>query len=258
MDKVLDALVGQNAVLAAMLAPLGADRWALPSACDGWSISDVVLHLAQTNELAAASAEGRLGDSPAGRDWAADTNGTTGGGTVDDAAGAAVERERGAPGADVHLRWKTSCDDLVAALRRREPSDRLQWVVGDLAARTLATTRVAESWIHTGDVAAGLGVEHPPTERIWHIARLAHRTVPYAFARAGRALSAPETFRLTSPVDPEKRWTFGPHEMAGTTVAGPANDLCLLAGQRARPAATALVADGPDAASVLELVRTFA
>ena len=37
---------------------LDEDGWARPSACEGWSVSDVVLHLAQTNEMAIGSARG--------------------------------------------------------------------------------------------------------------------------------------------------------------------------------------------------------
>jgi hypothetical protein len=41
-------------------------------------------------------------------------------------------------------------------------------------------------------------------------------------------------------------------------VRGPATDLCAVAGQRMAAADTALRAEGPDAESVLRLVRTFA
>jgi uncharacterized protein (TIGR03084 family) len=239
-----------------MLAPLDSDGWDKLSACAGWAISDVVLHLAQTDEQAAASARHQLTDSPAGRLWSA--IGESSGGTVDDAVAAAVERERGAPGAAVYERWKRGSDDMLQALAGCAPNDRLQWVAGDLAARTLATTRLAECWIHTGDVAEGLGVDHPPSDRLWHIARLAHRTIPYAFTRAGLEPPGPVLFRLISPTDPAEVWTFGEAAPGVTTVTGPAADLCRVAGQRADAADTALRADGPHAAPVLELVRTFA
>ena len=41
-----------------LLAELDDDGWARPSACEGWSVADVVLHLAQTNEMAIGSARG--------------------------------------------------------------------------------------------------------------------------------------------------------------------------------------------------------
>jgi hypothetical protein len=53
-------------------------------------------------------------------------------------------------------------------------------------------------------------------------------------------------------------WEFTPDGPAATTVTGPALDFCLLAARRIPPSDTTLVATGPDAAAVLELVRTFA
>ena len=59
MPDILAALAGQHADLAAMLATLDDTQWAEPvPRCPGWSVADVVLHLAQTDEAAAASASG--------------------------------------------------------------------------------------------------------------------------------------------------------------------------------------------------------
>ncbi|MGI8939022.1 MAG: maleylpyruvate isomerase N-terminal domain-containing protein, partial [Iamia sp.] len=60
MEQILTALRAQLDELDALVAPLHDTGWALPSDCEGWAIADVVLHLAQTNELAAASAHGDL------------------------------------------------------------------------------------------------------------------------------------------------------------------------------------------------------
>ena len=127
-----------------------------------------------------------------------------------------------------------------------------------MAARTLASTRLSESWIHTVDVASAYGPLPEPTDRLWHVARLAWRTVPYAFARAGRDLQAPVAFELVAPDG--TAWSFRPDPPAPvlTVVRGTAADLCEVAGQRAEASATSLSADGPDAAAVLRFVRTFA
>jgi hypothetical protein len=87
------------------------------------------------------------------------------------------------------------------------------------------------------------------------VARLAWRTLPYAFARAGRQLHGPVGFDLVAPDG--SAWTFGMDD-ALTVVTGSAHELCTVAGQRARAEETGLVATGPDATDVLELVRTFA
>jgi len=248
MKQIVECLAAQHAELDALLADLPEPRWATPTRCPGWTVADVVLHLAQTDELAAASAEQR--PLQAGS-WVV----PAGGGTVDDAAGAMVAAERGRPAAEVLARWRAAAADARAALAGCDPKARLTWVEGDLAARTLATTRLAESWIHTGDVADALGVHLPASDRLWHVARLAWRTLPYAFARAGATLSGPVALVLDAPGG--DRWSFG-DGTAVTTVRGDAVEFCLVAGRRLDPARTGLVAQGPDGPAVLDLVRTYA
>jgi uncharacterized protein (TIGR03084 family) len=175
---------------------------------------------------------------------------------VDDGAAAMVEAHRGFPNDELLERWRSGAARIAGLLRAEDPSRRVPWVAGTLSARTLATTRLAETWIHTGDVAAALGVELPASDRLEHIARLAWRTLPYAFARAGREAPGPVAFELTGPTG--QTWSFQPDSPPSTTVRGPAADLCAVAGRRTDPAATALVAEGPDGAAVLELVRTYA
>ena len=66
---------------------------------------------------------------------------------------------------------------LVEVVGTMDLSARVTWVAGELSARSLATTRLAETWIHTGDVADALGVSLVPTDRLRQIARLAWRTL---------------------------------------------------------------------------------
>ena len=44
----------------AIVGDLDDDGLLRPSRCEGWTVADVLLHLAQTNEMAVASAQGRL------------------------------------------------------------------------------------------------------------------------------------------------------------------------------------------------------
>jgi uncharacterized protein (TIGR03084 family) len=253
MDDVMKALRDQVQELMSIVRGLGEDQLALSSACEGWSVSDVLLHLAQTNEMAAASARGQLAD--AGGGWTGSNRAVRT--DVDDIAAQAVEGERGASGSDVRTRWVKSGGDMVDALQACDPATRVLWVAGDMAPRTLATTRLAETWIHTGDVCIGLGVEQPKSDRIWHIARLVYRTLPYSFLRAGVEATGAVRFELTSATDESAVWSFG-DENAATVIAGDAVDLCRVAGQREEPMETSLRGSGPDAAAVLRFMRTFA
>ena len=251
MDEILEALAEQHAELYRLVADLDEAQWQRPSRCEGWSVADVVLHLSQTDELAIGSASGQFSEA-----LGTLAHGIGPPGNVDDGADLMVARDRGQPGSAVLQRWKTGSDHLRALLGATDPHARVVWVAGELSARTLATTRLAECWIHTGDVAEALDVVLVPGDRLRHIARLAWRTLPYAFARSGRELTGPVAFELVSPNG--DAWRFVPDEPPLTTVAGPGVDLCLVAARRVDPAATALVADGPDAEAVLELVRTYA
>lgn len=252
MDEVLGALAAQHAELVGLGEALDEAAWARPSPCAGWSVSDVVLHLAQTDEMALASLDHRM---EAHLDELASTWASAG--DVDVGAGLLVAEQRGATGAEVFARWQAATAALRARFATYDPHERVTWVAGQLSAMTLATTRLAECWIHTTDVAGGLGIPLAPTDRLRPIARLAWRTLPYAFARAGRPAPGPVSFHLTGPSG--DAWHLDPDGVvAPTVVAGPAWDLCRVAGQRAAAADTALVAEGPAAAAVLELVRTFA
>ena len=167
-----------------------------------------------------------------------------------------VARERGLPPDALLERWRTSAAALREVLAAADPHTRVDWVVGQLSIRTLATTRLAECWIHTGDVAGAMGATQEPTDREEHIARLAWRTLPYAFARDGRHLAGPVAFDLRAPSG--ARWHLVPDEEPVTVIEGPGHELCLVAARRATPGETSLTGTGPDVASVLELVRTYA
>ncbi|HET6950528.1 MAG TPA: maleylpyruvate isomerase family mycothiol-dependent enzyme [Acidimicrobiales bacterium] len=252
MEPVRTALADEQRALSDLLGTLDGDGWRAPSRCEGWTVADVVLHLAQTNEMAVASLAGTFDEFIERM-----TGGAGPMASVDDGAALMVERERGASPDLLNARWEASAAELRAGFEAVDLHARVSWVAGELSAQTLATTRLAETWIHAGDVAAAFGPLPEPTDRLWHIARLAWRTLPYAFARAGRTLSGPVAFVLSAPNGDE--WTFAPDDgEPRTTVTGDAVDLCLVAGQRAGAADTGLQAEGPDGEAVLALVRTFA
>jgi uncharacterized protein (TIGR03084 family) len=249
LKAIVAALVEQQGELSDLLSDLRDPDWQSPSRCDGWTVADVVLHLAQTNDLASASASGRMAEA---LDELA--RGPRRTGSVDDGADFLVARERGQPGPVIRDRWVESAAALCRRLDGADPHQRLEWVAGQVSARTLASTRIAETWIHAGDVGAAFGWAPAPTDRLWHVARLAWRTLPYAFASAGRDLTGPVAFELNGPGG--DRWRFTPDAEALTIVRGDAVELCLVAARRVGPGDTALRVEGPD--PVLELVRTYA
>jgi uncharacterized protein (TIGR03084 family) len=251
VDRIVHALAEQQAELADLLDGLAEPGWHAPTRCEGWDVSDVVLHLTQSDEMAIASATGRFPEAVAEQ-----TDGWVGPSSVDRAAALMVDRERGMPIADLLERWTSNAGQLIEVLNDMNLSTRVRWVAGDLSARTLATTRLSETWIHAGDVAGSFGSVLVPTDRLRLVARLAWRTLPYAFASAGLSMNGPVAFCLISPSG--EAWDFLPDEPAVTTITGLVVDLCAVAARRIDPSATSLRGQGPDTSAILALVRTYA
>jgi uncharacterized protein (TIGR03084 family) len=242
-DPVVDDYVEEAVRLESILGQLTETQWLAESGADGWSVADVVLHLAQSDEGVVASVGG-----------ANPREGAAAAGTVDDWAARMVEAERAAP-MQIFSRWRRARDAAVEALRAADPQVPLQWMIGPVKPATLATTRLAEYWAHGLDITSPLEIDFPDTSRLRHIAWLAHRTLPYAFSLAGVAPAAVRC-SLTAP-DGLTAWTLGP-EGAESEISGPAGAFCRVAAQRLAPAESGLQATGPCGVTALRVIRTYA
>jgi uncharacterized protein (TIGR03084 family) len=241
--EVFDDLEAEQDQLEGVLGGLSPGDWAGPSAAGGWTVADVVLHLAQTEEAVQVTLAGAAG----ALDW------RPFGATVDEAMDAMVRAQRTEP-AEIFERWRTARRAAVGALRAADPKRPVGWVAGSLKPRTLATTRLAEHWAHGLDITGPLGIDRPDTMRLRHIAWLAHSTLPYAFRLA--ALPAADVFcDLTAPDG--TAWQLG-DPAAASAITGPAGDFCRVAAQRLSPADATLRATGPHGTDTLRLLRTYA
>ncbi|HEY3684187.1 MAG TPA: maleylpyruvate isomerase family mycothiol-dependent enzyme [Streptosporangiaceae bacterium] len=248
MVDVFDDLGAEYAHLNAVLAALSPAQWAHPSAAAGWSVADVVLHLAQSEELAAASVAGDESLFAAGFD----DRGS--GGRVDAVAGERVAAQRGASPAGLLDRWRTVALPLPDALRARPKGTRVRWITNRLSPAALATTRLAEHWAHAHDITDALGLAYPDTARLRHIAWLGHRTLPYAFAVEGRE-AGPVYCELTAPDG--GTWRYG-DPSAPSAITGTAAEFCRVGARRLAPADTALTATGPYGPAALAVLRNYA
>ena len=242
---VFDDLSAEQERLAGILDGLDDAQWLSASGAAGWTIADVVLHLAQSEESVVVTTSG--GELRAGPGRAA-------GGTVDERVAALVAAERAAPDV-VFARWQRARRAALDALRAADPDRPLAWVGAPVKPATLATTRLAEHWAHGLDITGPLSIEFPDTSRLRHIAWLAHRTLPYAFSLAGHEPAAVRC-SLTAP-DGVTAWTFGPDD-AESGISGPAGAFCRVAAQRLDPAVSGLQAVGPRGPAALRVLRTYA
>ena len=172
---VFDDLSAEQERLAGILDGLDEAQWMSPSGAVGWTVADVVLHLAQSEESVVVSVSG--GDLRTGAGRAA-------GETVDERVDYLVRAERAAPDV-VFARWQRARRAALDALLGADPDRALEWVAAPVSPATLATTRLAEHWAHGLDITGPFGVEFPDTDRLRHVAWLAHRTLPYAMTLAG-------------------------------------------------------------------------
>jgi uncharacterized protein (TIGR03084 family) len=239
---IFSELEAEHEHLSSVLSGLTAEQWATESSCPGWTVADVVLHLAQTEEAIPASA-GAAGE-PMWRD-----DGTT----VDAMVAAQVSAQRGDP-FETFARWERARRAAVETLRAVDPQRRLTWAAAPLKPSTLATTRIAEHWAHALDITTPLGIPYSDTDRLRHIAWLGHSTLPYAFGLEGLE-AQPVRAELVGPDG--DRWTFGP-EGAPNRITGLAGEWCRVGARRLTAAETSLVASGPRAADVLRVLRNYA
>ena len=241
--EVVADLEAEEDCLDAFLSAITAEQWSLPSAAPGWTVRDVVVHLAQTEEAVTMSLEygDRFGVWDRGER------------PLDDAVDEAVRSER-APSTEVFERWRAARRAALDALRTADPDRRVPWAAAPLRPVVLATTRLAEHWAHALDIATAVGVDVPDTARLRHIAWLGHRTLPYAFGLDG--LEPRDVYCELAGPDGES-WRFGPAD-AESTISGSAGEFCRVGARRLSPEQTSLVPTGPHAAAALRVLRNYA
>jgi uncharacterized protein (TIGR03084 family) len=260
---VFDDLEAEQDRLADILAGLSAAQWATSSLAAGWTVRDVVLHLAQGEEMAVARLSG--GRNPAAHDPAQGQHGQEDqedqdgqdGRAVEQIMAALVEADPATP-AQALRRWQQARGPAMDLLRAADPQRRIEWAAAPLKPAALATTRLAEHWTHGLDVTGPLDIDFPDTARLRHVAWLAHRMLPYAYGLAGQP-AAEIRAELTAP-DGTTTWEFGPPG-AASAITGDAGVFCRVAAQRlpaAEAAKAGLRTSGPDGARALALIRTYA
>ncbi|MFG2128841.1 TIGR03084 family metal-binding protein [Streptomyces sp. NPDC048751] len=244
---VFDDLRAEGEELDRLLAELSVEQWALPTPAPGWTIAHQIAHLAWTDRSALVAVTDEDGfRALVERALAAPES------FVDEGA---EEGARLQPG-ELLARWRQGRAGLDKALRDSAPGARFPWYGPPMSAASMATARLMETWAHGLDVAAALGVERTPGDRLRHIARLGVRTRDFAYGVHGLEPPADE-FRVELTAPSGDLWTYGP-EHATQRVTGPALDFCLLVTQRAHRADLALRAEGPDADRWLDIAQAFA
>ncbi|GHB36867.1 TIGR03084 family protein [Streptomyces viridiviolaceus] len=244
---VFDDLREESEELDALVARLSPEQWALATPAPRWTIAHQIAHLAWTDRSALLAVTDEDGFR------ALVEKALTAPGTfVDEGA----EEGAALPPAELLTAWREGRTALDKALREAPAGARFPWYGPPMAAASMATARLMETWAHGLDIADTIGVMRPPTDRLKHVARIGVRARDYAFTAHGLTPPA-EQFRVELTGPNGDLWAYGPED-AAQRVTGPALDFCLLATRRAHRADLALTAVGPEADRWLDIAQAFA
>ena len=252
-DQLAEDLASLGSELQRDVAGLSTRDGEVESLCPGWTVRDVVVHLAVGDDLAVRALAGEdCFPAP----------------TVDESVLARESRERVAEWGAVPV------DEAVARFvrgRRRLlqavtelPTDgrrgRVPWAARPISRLSLVQSRLMETWVHGRDLRLPLDLPSPYDDRCWWVNDLGVRHVPYALAKAGLDLDVGVDLVLEGPGGGEWRSVLGAATGEQVTISGPSWAWLVAVAQRVpgREGALARLV-GPVAADpVLETARAYA
>jgi uncharacterized protein (TIGR03084 family) len=239
---ILSDLVAEQQFLDQSLQRIPNKIWDTVTPNAPWTVRDTIAHLADFEELGADAITG--GDLV--KDWQKATD-------LEEMRKRAIERGRDMRFQDVIEWWRGARAKVVEPLSHMNGDDRIEWIAGDMSARTFATFRLMETWMHGLDVYATLGLEVEDTPRIRHVCWLGWKTLPYAFKQAGEYY---EPVRIEVIGPGYAKWVYGPAD-TDQLIKGSASDWARLAVHRIATEDTRLKVSGEYADKAIEHVQAF-
>jgi uncharacterized protein (TIGR03084 family) len=247
MRTLCTDLQAETDTLHQMLDSLTSREWQLATPSPGWSVADQVTHLAYFDEAvvrAITEPEAFLRE----REHAlAD---------VDTFTDEIARRYRNLSSPEIRTWFDLARKRLVEVFTGIEPSARVHWYGPDFSAASALTARIMETWAHGQDVADALGVQHPSTSALRHVAHIGVSTFANSFRAHG--LGVPDADVYVSLVAPEGgKWEWGTRS-SEDRVLGSALEFCLVVTQRRHLADTNLEITGETARTWMEHAQAFA
>ena len=215
MWQICDDLEAETLALSTVVDSLTEEQWSAPTVAEGWDSHETILHLGSTDLLCHVA--------------------------VTDPTTFAVMRERlangevsahGLGGPEIQTMtgsqlWEWFLNvrmEMIEGLRNLDPKDRITWLGPDIGARSLATSRLLETWTHSHDLADTFGCYYPRTDRLRHIAHIGVVTREFSYVNQGLSPpTQPMRVELTSPSGAQ--WVWG-SEDATDRVNSTAYEFC--------------------------------
>jgi uncharacterized protein (TIGR03084 family) len=239
---ILSDLVAEQQFLDQSLQRIPIKIWDRVTPAKPWTVRDTIAHLADYEELAADSIAG--GTKLTRWQTAPD---------LDPLRAEAIKRGRSMRPQDVIEWWRGGRAKVVEPLSHMDAQSRIDWIDGDMSARTFATYRLMETWAHGLDIYSTLAIEVEDTPRIRHVCWLGWKTLPYAFKAAGEDF---EPVRIEVIGPGYAKWVYGPAD-TDQLIKGSASDWARVAVRRARPDETRLKANGEFAEKALQVAKAY-
>lgn len=242
MRDILSDLVAEQQFLDQSLQRIPIKVWDFVTPNKPWTVRDTISHLADFEELGADAING--GDRV--KEWqnASDPEATK---------KHAIKKGRAMRPQDVIEWWRGGRAKVVEPLSHMDGEDRISWIAGDMSARTFATFRLMETWMHGLDIYATLGIDVEDTPRIRHICWLGWKTLPYAFKQEGEHYE-PVRVEIIGPG--YSRWIYGPED-TDQLIKGSASDWARIVVRRAKPKDTRLKVTGEHAEKAMRVARAY-
>ena len=237
----------ETEVVVGSVAGRAESEWSVPTPAPGWSVKDQFTHLAFFDDAATRAATDREGFLEHRSDVLRG---------IDDFTSSIASRHRAMPSSDV-LEWlRTARSRFIEVYSALDPATRVPWYGPDMSPASAVTARIMETWAHGQDVIDALGLAHPATPGLRHVAHLGVRTFANSFKARGQAVPEVEVrVELTGPDG--SVWEWGPPG-APDQVRGPATDFCLVVTRRRHLDDARLECTGPVAAEWMAIAQAFA
>lgn len=233
VSRVAQDLQAEQQALDDVVSAMSDGGWAMPTPSPGWTVADQIGHLTYFDRAAATA----ITDPVAFRTLVSDLFAAGSAEAVDEVTLGPCRR---LPPSELTSAWRRGRVSLAEAAATLSGDDRIAWYGPSMGSKSFLTARLMEAWAHGQDVVDAVVAHRTPTDRLRHIAQLGSITRGWSYANRG--LDIPDAdVRVTLDAPSGGAWSFGPDD-ATDSVAGPAEDFCLVVTQRRHVDDTALQA----------------
>jgi uncharacterized protein (TIGR03084 family) len=239
---ILSDLVAEQQFLDQSLQRIPIKVWDLVTPNEPWTVRDTIAHLADFEDLGADA----LQEGERIKKWQAAND-------IEPLRQEPIKKGRNMRPQDVIEWWRGGRARVVEPLSHMSAEDRLPWIAGDMSARTFATFRLTETWLHGLDIYETLGIEVEDTPRIRHVCWFGWKTLPYAFKQAGEVY---EPVRVEVIGPGYSKWIYGPED-TDQLIKGSASDWARVVVKRTTVEKTRLKISGEHAEKAAKLAQTF-